>query len=62
MMPSRIDDYESLLTGNRIWMGRLQGVGYISAEDAVALSMTGPTIRAAGIVDQHPQVLSVFKL
>ena len=49
MMPSRIDDYESLLTGNRIWMGRLQGVGYISAEDAVALSMTGPTIRAAGI-------------
>jgi NADH-quinone oxidoreductase subunit D len=49
MMPSRIDEYESLLTGNRIWMGRLQGVGYISAEDAVALSMTGPTLRAAGI-------------
>jgi NADH-quinone oxidoreductase subunit D len=49
MMPSRIDEYESLLTGNRIWMGRLQGVGYISAEDAVALSMTGPTLRAAGV-------------
>src|SRR5271169_6790450 len=49
MMPSRIDEYESLLTGNRIWMGRLQGVGYISAEDAVALSMTRPTLRAAGI-------------
>ena len=49
MMPSRIDDYESLLTGNRIWMGRTQGVGYISAEDAVALSMTGPTLRAAGV-------------
>jgi NADH-quinone oxidoreductase subunit D len=49
MMPSRIDDYESLLTGNRIWMGRLQGVGYISPEDAVGLSMTGPTLRAAGI-------------
>ena len=49
MMPSRIDEYESLLTGNRIWMGRLKGVGYISAEDAVALSMTGPTLRAAGI-------------
>jgi NADH-quinone oxidoreductase subunit D len=49
MMPSRIDDYESLLTGNRIWMGRTQGVGYISAEDAIALSMTGPTLRAAGV-------------
>ena len=49
MMPSRIDDYESLLTGNRIWMGRTQGVGYISAEDAIAHSMTGPTLRAAGV-------------
>lgn len=49
MMPSRIDEYESLLTGNRIWMGRTQGVGYISAEDAIALSMTGPTLRAAGV-------------
>lgn len=49
MMPSRIDEYESLLTGNRIWIGRLKNVGYISAEDAVALSMTGPTLRAAGV-------------
>jgi NADH-quinone oxidoreductase subunit D len=49
MMPSRIDEYETLLTENRIWMGRTKGVGYISAEDAVALSMTGPTLRAAGI-------------
>jgi NADH-quinone oxidoreductase subunit D len=49
MMPSRIDEYETLLTNNRIWMGRTKGVGYISAEDAVALSMTGPTLRAAGI-------------
>jgi NADH-quinone oxidoreductase subunit D len=49
MMPSRIDEYETLLTNNRIWMGRTKGVGYISAEDAIALSMTGPTLRAAGI-------------
>ena len=49
MMPSRIDEYEALLTGNRIWIGRTKGVGYISGEDAVALSMTGPTLRAAGI-------------
>ena len=56
MMPSRIDDYESLLTGNRIWMGRLQGVGYISPEDAVALSMTGPTLRAAGVAYDNRKV------
>ncbi len=49
MMPGRIDEYESLLTGNRIWLGRLKGVGVISAEDAVAYSMTGPTLRAAGL-------------
>jgi NADH-quinone oxidoreductase subunit D len=49
MMPSRIDEYEQLLTGNRIWMGRTKGIGYISGEDAVAYSMTGPTLRAAGI-------------
>jgi len=49
LMPSRIDEYEQLLTGNRIWLGRTKGVGYISGEDAVAYSMTGPTLRAAGI-------------
>jgi NADH-quinone oxidoreductase subunit D len=49
MMPSRVDDYETLLTKNRIWMGRTQGIGYISTEDALALSMTGPTIRASGL-------------
>src|SRR5271154_6537205 len=56
MMTSRIDDYESLLTGNRIWMGRLKGVGYISPEDAVALSMTGPTLRAAGVAYDNRKV------
>src|SRR3984893_3356287 len=49
MMPGRIDEYEELLTGNRIWIGRTKNVGYISAEDAIALSMTGPTLRAAGV-------------
>jgi len=48
-MPSRVDEYETLLTKNRIWMGRTKNIGYISAEDAIALSMTGPTIRAAGV-------------
>ena len=49
MLPGRIDEYEALLTENRIWIGRTKGVGYISGEDAIALSMTGPTLRAAGI-------------
>jgi len=48
-MPSRVDEYETLLTENRIWMGRTKNIGFITAEDALALSMTGPTIRAAGI-------------
>src|SRR5260370_25232699 len=48
-MPSRVDEYETLLTENRIWIGRTKGVGYISPEDAIALSMTGPTLRAAGV-------------
>src|ERR1700688_614501 len=56
MMPGRIDEYEDLLTGNRIWIGRTKGVGYISAEDAVALSMTGPTLRAAGVAYDNRKV------
>src|SRR6476646_726999 len=49
MMPSRVDEYETLLTENRIWMARTKGVGVINAKDAVAYSMTGPTLRAAGL-------------
>ena len=49
MMPSRVDEYEALLTENRIWQGRLRGVGYLSPADLVALSTTGPGLRAAGI-------------
>jgi NADH-quinone oxidoreductase subunit D len=56
MMPGRIDEYEELLTGNRIWMGRTKDVGYISADDAVALSMTGPTLRAAGLAYDNRRV------
>jgi NADH-quinone oxidoreductase subunit D len=49
IMPGKIDQYESLLTGNPIWMGRLKGVGYLSPEDAVALGVTGPPLRASGV-------------
>ncbi|RZU39869.1 NADH dehydrogenase (quinone) subunit D [Edaphobacter modestus] len=47
--PSKIHEYETLLTGNPIWINRLKGVGYISPEDAIALGVTGPVLRAAGI-------------
>ncbi len=49
MMPARIDEYEALLTENRIWQGRLKGVGYLPAEQLIALSTTGPGLRAAGV-------------
>jgi NADH-quinone oxidoreductase subunit D len=56
MMPGRIDEYETLLTENRIWIGRLKGIGYISEQDAVALSMSGPTLRAAGLAYDNRRV------
>ncbi len=47
--PGHIDEYEGLLQNNPIWMNRLKGVGYISPEDAIALGVSGPPLRAAGI-------------
>ncbi len=47
-MPSRVDEFESLLTNNAIWLQRTQGVGAISREDAIAFGMTGPGLRATG--------------
>ena len=48
-MPARIDEYEALLTRNPIWLRRTQGVGYLSAEDAVALGVSGPSLRGSGV-------------
>lgn len=48
-MPSAIDQYEGMLQANPIWMGRLKGVGYLSVEDAIALGVTGPPLRASGV-------------
>ncbi len=47
--PEKIDEYSNLLTGNPIFKNRLQGVGYLSAADAIALGVTGPTMRASGV-------------
>ncbi|MCI4397706.1 MAG: NADH-quinone oxidoreductase subunit D [Acidobacteria bacterium] len=49
VLPQRIDEYEGLLTGNRIWRQRTIGVGVISAKDAIALSLSGPTLRGSGV-------------
>jgi NADH-quinone oxidoreductase subunit D len=47
--PDRIGEYEGLLTKNPIWMRRTQGVGRISAEDAVAFGVSGPSLRGSGV-------------
>ena len=49
IFPSRVDEYEDLLTNNKIWIGRTKGVGFISVEDMLDLGITGPMLRAAGI-------------
>jgi NADH-quinone oxidoreductase subunit D len=49
IMPGRIGEYESLLSRNPIWIERNSGVGVLSAEDAIGLGVTGPTLRAAGV-------------
>ncbi len=48
-LPRTLDDVETLLTANRIWIDRTQGVGVISKEDALEYGFTGPCLRATGI-------------
>jgi NADH-quinone oxidoreductase subunit D len=47
--PSRLDEYEELLTRNPIWLRRTKGIGYVSLEDLLDLGVTGPMLRAAGL-------------
>jgi NADH-quinone oxidoreductase subunit D len=47
--PADIDEYESLLTSNPIWVKRTKGVAYLAPEDAIALCATGPTLRGSGV-------------
>ncbi|HWG48068.1 MAG TPA: NADH dehydrogenase (quinone) subunit D [Candidatus Acidoferrales bacterium] len=49
VFPERVDEYENLLTGNRIFIDRLKNVAKISKEDALALGVTGPSLRASGV-------------
>jgi NADH-quinone oxidoreductase subunit D len=48
-MPGYIDSYEELLTANPIFKERTEGVGRLTAEDALALAVSGPTLRATGV-------------
>lgn len=47
--PACIDEYETLLTGNRIWKQRLVDVGIVTPERAMALGFTGPMLRGSGV-------------
>jgi NADH-quinone oxidoreductase subunit D len=49
MFLPKVDEYEELLTNNRIWVSRLQGVGILSAEECKEYGVTGPVLRAAGV-------------
>jgi NADH-quinone oxidoreductase subunit D len=49
IMPSRVDEYENLLTGNPLWLERTVGVGAIDADAAISFGMTGPGLRATGL-------------
>ncbi len=49
MFPARVDEYEELLSGNRIWIERLTGVGILTAEQCKQYGVTGPVLRAAGV-------------
>jgi NADH-quinone oxidoreductase subunit D len=48
-MPGRIDSYENLLSGNPIWQARTQGVAVLDVAGCLALGITGPVLRAAGL-------------
>jgi len=48
-LPRTLDEVETLLTNNQIWIGRLKDVGVISPEDAINHGLTGPNLRASGV-------------
>ena len=48
-MHKRLPDYDKLLTGQPIWRNRLEGVGYLPVDACLALGITGPILRSAGL-------------
>jgi NADH-quinone oxidoreductase subunit D len=49
MFPSKIDEYENLLTDNPIWTRRTKNVGYLPIEEMIEMGITGPMLRGAGL-------------
>jgi NADH-quinone oxidoreductase subunit D len=49
LIPPRLEEYDTLMTGQPIWRERLQGVGVITPTEAIALGATGPILRATGV-------------
>ena len=58
-MPHAVDDYESMLNRNKIWLERTQGIGLLSADDAIALGQSGPVLRGSGVDWDLRQVAAV---
>jgi NADH-quinone oxidoreductase subunit D len=48
-MPKAIDEYEAIIDRNEIWLERTQGIGLLSASDAIALGQSGPVLRGSGV-------------
>lgn len=49
IFPGRLEEYETLLTRNPIWLRRTKGIGQMSAQDAIALGLSGPSLRGSGV-------------
>jgi len=47
--PSKLDEYEKLLTKNQVWTKRTKGVGVLSREETIAMGLVGPIARAVGV-------------
>lgn len=47
--PKRVEEYETLIDKNRVWLKRTKGVGVITAEEAINWGLTGPTLRGSGV-------------
>jgi NADH-quinone oxidoreductase subunit D/NADH-quinone oxidoreductase subunit C/D len=48
-LPRKVEEFDRLLSENEIFVSRTKGIGYLSPEDSIAYSVTGPNLRAAGI-------------
>jgi len=49
IFPKRIDEYETVLSENRIWLSRTVGIGVISGPEAIAIGLSGPALRGSGV-------------